>query len=239
VILCSEMPGKTKQKKPASARVSRRITARSSNESTANLWGFWRWTRSLLPEKLRTVFRYQRTDSFATGGGVYAQTEISMNSPYDPLYTVGGGICTGFNTLLTLYSRFFVKKARIQAQFLPSVAASVASYILPVRSDEAAAGVIPTADMITEGQESVFSFQAGEVSSSNVIRSTLSPSRFQGLAGQNKEQLSGYITTDPTIQPAWYVGIYSVGGTVGQASVAFTLVEYDTELYRPNTLSDA
>jgi len=215
-------------------------TKTSTGAANADYWKVLRWTRSLLPEKLRTIFRFQYQAVWNHGAGVYAQTEISMNSPYDPLYTVGGGVCTGFPNLIALYSRFFVNQARLQAQ-ISGVTASAADlmYILPVRSDEAAGGVIPTLDMITEGQAPVFNMLAASPQTQLVLRSSLSPSKFQGLTKQNKDELSGSIALDPVIQPAWYVGTYSTTGAVGHNMTAILFVEYDTELYRPNTLSDA
>jgi len=215
-------------------------TKTSTGAANADYWRVLRWTRSLLPEKLRTIFRFQYQATWNHGAGVYAQTQISMNSPFDALYTIGGGVCTGFPNLIALYSRFFVRKARLQSQ-ISSITASVADlhYILPVRSDEAAGGVIPNLDMITEGQAGTFNMLATTPQTQLVLRSTLSPSKFQGLTNQNKDELSGSIALDPVIQPAWYVGTYSTSGAVGHNMTAVLFVEYDTELYRPNTLSDA
>lgn len=193
---------------------------------------------SLLPAKLHVTFRYQHNGAYSTSAAGYAVNEFSMNSPYDPLYTVGGGICTGFTTLMNLYSRFFVRRAKISVQ--PCAASNTGDYIfiLPVRSDEAGAGVVPTVDMITEGQESVFNCTSNGMYTYLVLTSIKSPQEFQGLGITAKDELSGAITTDPVIQPAWYVGLFSNAGA-GHTATLVTFIEYETELYRPNTLSDA
>jgi len=190
---------------------------------------------------MEVTFRYQKTLALTAGAGGYATEEYSMNSPYDPLYTVGGGVCTGFASLMALYSRFFVKKARLQ--FAPTQLSNSGDvyFVLPVRSDEAAAGVVPTADMVMEGENSTFGLAMASYTRFSVINDIRSPAEFQGLSmnfgiPSNKEELSGAITTDPTTQPAWFVGLL---GSAGHTLAGWALIEYTTELYRPNTLGDA
>lgn len=164
-----------------------------------------------------------------------------MNSPYDPLYTAGGGNCTGFATLLGLYSRFYVKKARIQFQPATISNAGDLLFVLPVRSDEAAAGVVPDIDMVTESQVTTYNQATNAPSAYLVIGQVCRPAAFQGLENSdgscsNKDEMSGYVTTDPIIQPAWYLGLI---GAQGHTATGALLIEYTCELFRPNTLSNA
>jgi len=159
-----------------------------------------------------------------------------MNSPYDPLYTVGGGVCTGWADLMLLYSRAFVVSARLS--FCPTIMSHGGDvyFVLPVRSDEAAAGVVPTIDMVMEGQNSTFGFAQGTYTRFSYIVDIRRPAQFQGLANQAKDQLSCSVSTDPVIQPAWYCGLI---GAQNHTIDAWVLIEYTTEMYRPNSLSDA
>jgi len=217
------------------------MVAGSGSGSTGSLkYEIIRGPGLLLPPKLEVTFRFQRVLALTAGAGGYATEEYSMNSPYDPLYTVGGGICTGFASLMALYSRFYVKKARLQ--FAPTSLSNSGDvyFVLPVRSDEAAAGVVPTADMAMEGENSTFGLAMASYTRFSVINDTRGPAAFQGLltssGPSNKDELSGAVTTDPTIQPAWFVGLL---GANGHTLAGWALIEYTTELYRPNTLADA
>jgi len=194
----------------------------------------------LLPSKLRNTFRFQRIVPLTSGAGGYAFEYYSMNSPYDPLFTVGGGICTGWTTLMTLYSRCFVRNATCQMQPTTASHTSDVAFVLPIRSDEAAAGIVPTFDMVTEGQLGKFNLTTNSVYLSQPLVDRRSPAEFQGLGSENnpsnKEQLSAAVSTDPTIQPCWAVGLI---GSAGHTLSMGVFIEYDSELYRPNALGDA
>jgi len=205
------------------------------------LYDFVRSPGLLLPPKIKSTFRFQRALALTAGAGGYAVEEYSMNSPYDPLYTVGGGICTGFTTLMGLYSRCLVKVARLTLAVTSMSHGGDMYFILPVRSDEAAAGVVPTADMVMEGQNSTVGFAQGTYTRFSYLQDTRSPAAFQGLTlrdgeESNREELSCAISTDPTIQPAWYAGFM---GASGHTLAGWAFIEYTSELYRPNSLSDA
>jgi hypothetical protein len=165
-----------------------------------------------------------------------------MNSPYDPLFTAGGGVCTGFATLMSLYSKCFVRHATCNVQPTAASTAGEIMYILPLRSDEAAGGIVPTADMVTEGQVGKFNLTTNSIYIYQPLRDSRSPAEFQGLGGpgsmspSNKDELSCSVSTDPTIQPCWSVGLIGASGhTLGIG----VFIEYDCELYRPNSLGDA
>jgi len=163
-----------------------------------------------------------------------------MNSPYDPLFTVGGGICTGWSTLMALYSRCFVRNATLQVQPTTASHTSDVVYLLPIRSDEAAAGIVPTLDLVTEGQLGKFTITTNSIYTYQPLVDNRSPVEFQGLGSvkspSNKDDLSAAISADPVIQPCWSVGLI---GSAGHTLSIGVFIEYDCELYRPNSLGDA
>jgi len=196
---------------------------------------------TLLPDKLDVTFRFQSAVSFVTDANQRATYEFSMNSPFDPLYTVGGGNCTGFATLMLLYSRFFVKRARILLAPVQFNTPGDTFFVMPVRSDEAAAGVLVDIDMVTESQVTNFTTAPNAPAAYRVLEDVRRPDVFQGLSigpgkTSNKDDLSGSPAVDPVIQPAWYVGLI---GAQGHTMTGSVLIEYSSELYRPNTLSNA
>jgi len=228
--------------RPNKAKGLAKSKTRGSHASTGRVvYDVSRSPGTLLPYKLKTTFRFQRALALTAGAGGYAAEEYSMNSPYDPLYTVGGGICTGWNALMGLYSRCLVKVAKLTLAVTSMSHGGDVYFILPVRADEAAAGVVPTADMVMEGQNSTIGFAQGTYTRFSYLTDTRSPADFQGLVlpdggESNREELSCAISTDPSVQPAWYAGFM---GANGHTLAGWVLIEYTSELYRPNSLSDA
>ncbi len=218
------------------APVSKRQSKLKRLLSVANRLAIVRSPGLLVPEKMKVVFRYQSATTFTIPAGLYVMSQISMNSAYDPLYTVGGGVCTGFAEWMALYARYFVKRARCVTQPVTNSNPGDILFTLALRSNEATAGVVPTLDMITESRNCCFHMMVNGTTSYTTLEDVRDPAQFEGLSGQNKNDLSGSLAADPTIQPVWYVGAYGVNGHTIQT---MTLVEYETELYSPNVLTGA
>jgi len=199
----------------------------------------------LRPDSVRATVRfYYNTLLDAGAGAAYAVTQIAMNSPYDPLFTVGGGVCTGFANWMNFYGHFFVHRCRIKQslwQIQGSPAPSV-SFLLPVRSDQAAAGITPTIDMVTECPDATSATQfAGQwIANGQEIERTWVPTRFDGVSKvSNKREYSGDASNDPVYQPVVYCGFISAGGALDYQAEQHLLVEYDTEFYAPLAISNA
>lgn len=86
---------------------------------------------TIVPTRMSTVLRFQTVNnslSFATTQSAYVT--ISVNGAYDPLYTLGGGSCTGFAELAALYNRYIVTKAHIRMDILNSSTNSVGNNLV-------------------------------------------------------------------------------------------------------------
>jgi hypothetical protein len=195
----------------------------------------------LCPETITCVLKYQRLVALASGALTYAYESYSLNSPYDPLYTAGGGNCSGFAQWMALYRRFYVKSVRVSSQAVNGTANSVFTFILPLRSSDASGGgIVPTMDYIMESREAAFAFMNINSSIPNgwCLSLQLSPTRFEGLPlVSNREELSGDIASDPLIQPAVYVGY--ICSTVGLTLSYAIKLEYTVEFWSPRILGDA
>lgn len=198
--------------------------------------------RTIVPEKTKAVVTYQESVGLAAGANTYAYSSYSMNSPFDALYSVGGGKCTGFEEWMTMYSRFYVSKCRISASVYNGTSTVIMEYMLPMRSDDAAGGVTPTIDKIMEGRDSRYCFiwPGAHPSNAKALTVTFRPAQFEGLpAAANRDELSGTNASDPNIQPAVQVGWFHTGATTNMSCSMVAIVEYTTLFYRPRILGDA
>lgn len=198
--------------------------------------------KAIVPERTVAVVRYQEAVGLAGGANTYAYSSYSMNSPYDALYSVGGGACTGFNEWMALYSRFFVLKCRISISIYNGSSNVIMSYLLPMRSDDAAGGVTPTVDKILEGRDSRYAmiWPGAHPSNGRALTVTYRPAQFEGLpVTSNRDELSGTVASDPQIQPAVQAGWFHTGATTQLSNSMVAVVEYTTEFYRPRLLGDA
>jgi len=196
----------------------------------------------IVPEKMHAVLRFQYYEGLAGGANAYAYVFFSMNSPYDPLYSVGGGKCTGFEEWMTLYTRFYVSKCTISAIMYNGSNSPIIAYQLPVRSDEAGGGVTPTIDKIMEGKDGRYHYLSTGAHPANgrPLTVTYMPARFEGLpVVSNREELSGDVATDPDVQPAVQVGWLCPAGTAALTIAILATVEYTTMFYRPRLLGDS
>lgn len=197
--------------------------------------------RAIVPEKTKVTLRFQEYVTMASGANSYAYQTYSMNSAFDPLYSIGGGTCTGFTEWMTLYTRFYVSKCMISTTFYNGGTDPTVHYQLALRSDDAVGGVAPTLDKILEGRDCRFTIPwiGAHPSNGRALSVTYYPSKFQGLpAAANREELSGDVATDPNIQPAVQCGFYLANGAVQKSNAIFILIEYTTTFFRPRLLGD-
>lgn len=194
----------------------------------------------LVPRETKVTFRFQQRSTMTVGATTYIQDYFSMNSPYDALFTVGGGTCSGFANWMALYQRFYVTKATIQMQVLAVTVADGTDmgFVYPLRSDEMAGGIVPSFDRFFEGGRGTStSITASPFQNCMVMRDTQVPVQFQGIpAASNREEMSGSAAADPQIQPGWAVGFC---GTNTHSFVVQVVVEYFTTLWAPLSQANA
>lgn len=196
---------------------------------------------TICPNRTTVVLRFREYVGLASGANSYAYQTYSMNSAYDPLYTIGGGTCSGFVQWMSLYDRYYVSSMRISAQMYNASSNWVLIYLLPLRSADAVAGVTPTLDKIMESRDArYFNPQIGvHPSNGKVLSCTYTPYKFEGLpVNSNFDELSGDVTSDPTIQPAVQAGFISLGGTTQLTNSCLVQVEYSVTFWRPKLLGD-
>jgi hypothetical protein len=197
--------------------------------------------RPIVPKSHQVVLRFQEYVGLNSGATTYAYSTYSMNSALDPLYTIGGGSCTGFVQWMTLYNRFYVTGCRISSTIYNGGNSTILHYHLAMRSDDAGAGVTPTVDKILEGRNGRYAvtWPGAHPSNGRSLTVSYAPTLFEGLpATSNRTELSGDASSDPAIQPAVQVGFIGPGTTTGIAINMLVVVEYTTIFYSPRLLGD-
>jgi len=195
----------------------------------------------LRPDKLRVTLRYQYSATLAAPlGHDDAFTVVSMNSPYDPQYTVGGGSCTGFAEWMALYEKFHVERCSIAMTIQnPNAGSSLVAFLLPVSSAAAIAGVTPSLDKVKESDIAVFCDQAIGTQPGNnlLVRKSWSPHQFEGVPpSSDVNDFSGSGSADPYVQPAIYCGFITNDGVTALTAYVHLIADYVTTLYRPTLL---
>ncbi len=196
----------------------------------------------LCPRSITVMLRYQYSGTIATGAGdTTASATFSMNSPYDPLFGVGGGKCTGFDQWTSLYKRYHVDKCRVSQVIYNPVTGPIFPFILPVRSSEAGTIAAITIDTVMENRDALCTEQMPGAHPSNgrALSNSFVPQEFEGMPGQaSYDSFSGDSGNDPVIQPVLYCGFTQAA--VGAASTAhIVLIEYRTTFFCPRNLGDA
>lgn len=198
--------------------------------------------RPIVADKHVAVIRFQEYVGLTSGATTYAYSTYSLNSPFDPLYTIGGGTCTGFAEWMTLYNRFYVSACRVSSVIYNGGSNTQFHYHMAMRSADAGAGVTPTIDRILEGRNSryIMIWPGQHPSNGRALTVIYKPALFEGLpVTSNRDELSGDSASDPAIQPAVQVGFFGPGPTTGLSSNLLVVIEYTTLFYSPRLLGDA
>jgi hypothetical protein len=166
-----------------------------------------------------------------------------MNAAVDPLYSLGGGRCTGFEEWMTLYRRFHVNKCRISQSVYNGNNVVAFPFLFPVKSAEAAAGIAaPSLDTIMESRDAVSFMMMASTHPTNgsAISLVCHPEEYEGMpeGGASYDSFSGNESTDPAIQPAIIAG-FALALAGAYSMTQTVVIEYTTRLFNPRLISDA
>jgi len=192
----------------------------------------------VVPERLTGKLRFSENGSYNTGALTYATRTIAMNNPYDPIYTIGGGSCTGYAEMMALYEKSLVTSCRVQVSSANGQTTYWrALFQCPVSSAVSSGGGLTwTYDQAFEGPLSsalnTLGLTMGQVS---CIDRTYYPPAFEGLTTESaKVTMAGGLSTSPVLVPTVVVGQTSSNAAdTGFAFQLNILVEYTVLYYRP------
>lgn len=232
---------KTSKRKPKQKK-----TVKSSSNSSRGVakhpFHLTHFADTVCPESVTVTLKFQYSANFITD--VYNYSVFSMNSVYDPLYTAGGGSCTGYLTWASLYDRYYVSRTTVEAFFMnrsdsAAVGHQVLAYILPFTSAQAAAGsaIVVTPDLVSESARCTSVLlppNLGASNSSGRLTQSYDVSNFEGnpSVSANWLGLSGRVGADPTSEGCINVGFVACDGTTATCSIEmFVVVTYRVRFY--------
>lgn len=197
---------------------------------------------SIVPQKLRSVMRFQYVNNaLSTATTQSAYVSLALNGLYDPLYTLGGGSCTGFAALMALYNRYIVTNVRITARIRngssTSVGNDLVAFIWELPSAQTnLVGTVVSEDILEARRCTTVvvpyynTFQFRELTRVIDIR------ELEGLPTllADYANLSGGPTSNPSRTPVALVGVCRpTGAQASSTAEGVFVVEFDCLFYSP------
>lgn len=197
--------------------------------------------RTIVPNSLVTKVRYMDYFLMATGGvSAYQTIAFRMNGAYDPVASVGGGTCTGWNQLASIYGKYRVLGAKIEIWAYNTCQSPVIVSIFARSST----GSVPSSS--TEIQQKSFEYNS-DVKAKQMVPFTTgngiprcylsmykSIRRLEGNRINLDEDYSSATTTTPTVQTYFDVNLCSLDGTSVSSTSNYTIrITYYTRFYEP------
>jgi hypothetical protein len=172
--------------------------------------------------------------------------QISSNSAYDPLYSLGGGNCTGFSQYSTMYTRYIVERVIIEAHFVNNASngagREVKAFIRAVPTGQVASfpgvGALSQSDVVeAQGCKSctVTYINGGFRDATATLHTEYVPWRMEGLPNEASDfvNLSSLCTGDPVRQGVIFVGTISSVSGAGMTCDLDLTVTYVTRFFEP------
>jgi hypothetical protein len=196
----------------------------------------------VVPQKLRSVLRWQNVNNtLSTASTQSAYVSVVLNGCYDPLFTLGGGSCTGFTALAALYNRYIVTDTRVTMRIRNSSSTSVGNdmvaFIFELPSIQTnMVGTIVSEDVLEARRCTTCvvpynnTHQYRELTRSVVIRQLEAlPSLVAAY-----DDLSGTPSGNPVRTPVALCGVTRPGGAQASTTCEMVLVlEFDVTFYQP------
>jgi len=154
--------------------------------------------------------------------------QYSLNSAFDPLYSAGGGSCTGFSQYAAMYSRYIVERIIVDAHFdnvaTNGLGREMRAFLRAVPTGQLASfpsvATLIASDVV-EAQYckscTLTYINAGFRDASATLHAEFIPWRTEGLPNEIADfvNLSSLCTGDPVRQGVVFVGtfVYASGAT--------------------------
>jgi len=203
---------------------------------------------AVVPQRLRRTMRWQYVINTLSAASVQsAYVSVALNGLYDPLFTLGGGSCTGFPQLMALYNRYIVSSTRLTARIRNSSSTSVGNdlvaYVLEIPAIQAnMVGTIVSEDVLEARRCTTAVIPYNNAHQYRELSRTVSIVQLEALPSllADYDDLSGTTNSNPTRTPIALVGITRPGGAQASSQAEMVLVvEFDTTFYQPTTFTVA
>jgi len=202
----------------------------------------------IVPERLSSVLRWQNVNnslSAATQQSSYVA--VVLNGCYDPLYSLGGGSCTGFTALMQLYNRFIVTSTRVTMRIRNGASTSIGNemiaYILEIPSIQVnMVGTMVSEDVLEARRCTTMVVPYNNTHQFREMSRTVDIRKLEALPSlvAAYESLSGISNGNPARTPVALVGITRPGGAQASTTCEMILVlEFDVTFYQPTQFTVA
>jgi len=200
---------------------------------------------TIAPARMKASIRYQGNLAANTGAYTYWSNVYSLNSAYDPLYTVGGGSCTGYAQWIALYRYCRVTSVQIKYTVFNLHAVEsgflITMYAVPFASWQIGdSSSVPTLDLVKESTWSSFhdNFAGSHPSNPFTMVKSYNIADIEGTQLVPPIDYSSTVDTDPAKQVTVQVGIIATDGTTtGQTAFGTIEIQYQCEFYQRRVFS--
>lgn len=197
------------------------------------------------PEQCAVKLAYQETWNANFGAYAYWNKVYSLNSAYDPLYTVGGGTCTGYVQWIALYRYCLVTSVTIKYSLYNSHAADAGYYLtmyaIPFASWQVGdSSSVPTLDLVRETPWSKWhdNFVGAHPHNPFTFTMTLDVAKLEGQPLVPKTSYSSTVDSDPSLQLTAQIGAIATDGTTtGQTAFGTVDISYVCTFYQKRVFS--
>lgn len=202
----------------------------------------------IVPQRLKTVLRWQNVQNALSMGLVQsAYITIALNGPYDPLYTLGGGSCTGFRELAALYNRYIVDRCRITMRMRNGSSSSVGNdlvgFIMEVPAVQVGmVGSVVTEDVLEARRCSTMVLPYNNTFGYRALMRDVIIRDLEALPTlvADYEALSGTGSSNPSRSPVALAGFTRPGGPQASTTVeCIYCVEFSVTFYQPTQFTTA
>lgn len=185
------------------------------------------------PQTMPVTLRYQHEWPISPSS-ITTVTNFSLNSPYDPVYDVSGGNCTGFSQWMGLYTFCMVRSAHVRFS-AHNTSGTVAAFMfaMPVNSSQSVPTV--TRDLIMEtGYSKWFDIYAGNSGyNPHTMELNYNLTAIEGHALIPWLDYSCTSSADPVKQLVVSLGVSSLDGTTtGMGGVLSAVVTYHCVMWQ-------
>lgn len=193
---------------------------------------------TVIPPSLTVQLKYQTVFQISAST-LMTYESYSLNSPYDPLYGTGGGNCTGFPELASLYNYSMVSSCRVEATYQNTGEVPAYMFIFPRNSSQLPGAL--NRDLIFETPFSRYFevFLGQTVFNPHKLTVSFSCSTLEGHELVPWIDYSCTASSDPTKQLTVQVGAASLdGATVGVAGFMNVVLTYRCTFWQKKLFSD-
>lgn len=197
------------------------------------------------PSSMRIKLRYAADDTVGVSSGSGAVRTYSVNSPFDPYVSVGGGSCSGFAQWAGMYRKYVCHSCRVVVTGVVTDNDN-STLVVGIRGRSSSSGLPGSAalygDWLVESKGSAYRRIPPWVSPQPYHRFTLvkyfTVKELEGWSNLDDSDWSADVTADPPGQPVFdLVAGYTTG--TGTCTIEYhTSITYYTKFFQPKLSED-